>query len=370
MQATPHTYAVIMAGGVGTRFWPMSRSARPKQFLDILGTGRSLIRMTFDRLNQRIPAEHILVVTQERYREQVGEHLPELPAANVLCEPFMRNTAPCIAYANHWVAAKAGAHAAEAALVVAPADHLILDEAGFLATMDLALDQTRSTQQLVTLGIKPSRPDTGYGYIQFEEPSAGENERIRSVRTFTEKPNLKLAEEFIASGDFYWNSGIFIWSLANITAAFEAHLPDMQALFQERASAFATADEADAIASIYGDCENISIDYGIMEKAPNVSVVLSDFGWSDLGTWASLYEKLTQDESANGTANVDLQSTESAGNVVVADGPSRKLIAIRGLEGFIVVDTADALLICPKSEEQWVKSLVTTLKVERGEPFI
>jgi mannose-1-phosphate guanylyltransferase len=370
MESSQHTYAVIMAGGVGTRFWPMSRSARPKQFLDILGTGRSLIRMTFDRLNQRIPAEHILVVTQERYRAQVAEHLPNLPAENVLCEPFMRNTAPCIAYANHWVAAKAGDLAAEAALVVAPADHLILDEAGFLETMDLALHQTRSTQQLVTLGIRPSRPDTGYGYIQFEEAEAGVNERVRSVRTFTEKPNLKIAEEFIESGDFYWNSGIFIWSLANITAAFEAHLPDMQALFNERADAFATPSEGQAIAEIYGECENISIDYGIMEKAANVSVVLSDFGWSDLGTWASLYEKLAHDEAANGTANVDLQATESAGNVIVADGASRKLVAIRGLEGFIVVDTEDALLICPKSEEQWVKSLVTNLKVERGEPLV
>ena len=370
MESSQHTYAVIMAGGVGTRFWPMSRSARPKQFLDILGTGRSLIRMTYDRLNQRIPAERILVVTQERYRAQVSEHLPDLPTENVLCEPFMRNTAPCIAYANHWVAAKAGAHAAEAALVVAPADHLILDEAGFLETMDLALNQTRSTQQLVTLGIRPSRPDTGYGYIQFEEAEQGINERIRRVRTFTEKPSLKIAEEFIDSGDFYWNSGIFIWSLANITAAFEAHLPDMQALFTERAEAFATPNEGQAIAEIYGDCENISIDYGIMEKAPNVSVVLSDFGWSDLGTWASLYEKLGHDEAANGTANVDLQAIESAGNVIVADGASKKLVAIRGLEGFIVVDTEDALLICPKSEEQWVKSLVTTLKVERGEPLV
>ena len=368
MEHTSHTYAVIMAGGVGTRFWPMSRSAQPKQFLDILGTGRSLIRMTFDRLNRRIPADQILVVTQERYRDLVAEHLPELPAENVLCEPFMRNTAPCIAYANHWVAAKAGAAADQAALVVAPADHLILDESGFLETMDLALEVTRTTQQLVTLGIKPSRPDTGYGYIQFEDATDGQDERIRHVRTFTEKPNLELANEFLASGDFYWNSGIFVWSLANITAAFDAHLPDMQALFHERAEAFATPEEGAAIATIYGECENISIDYGIMEKAPNVAVVLSDFGWSDLGTWASLYEKLPHDADENGVANIDLQATDSTGNVIVAG--KKKLVALRGLNGFIVVDTPDALLICPKHEEQWVKELVTTLKVDRGEPTV
>lgn len=368
MEHTSHTYAVIMAGGVGTRFWPMSRSAQPKQFLDILGTGRSLIRMTFERLNQRVPADQILVVTQERYRDLVGEHLPELPAENVLCEPFMRNTAPCIAYANHWVAAKAGAAADQAALIVAPADHLILDEAGFLETVDLALHVTRSTPQLVTLGIKPSRPDTGYGYIQFEDTVSGQDGRIRHVRTFTEKPNLELANQFLASGDFYWNSGIFVWSLANITAAFEAHLPDMQTLFDERADAFATAEEGAAIAAIYGDCENISIDYGIMEKAPNVAVLLSDFGWSDLGTWASLYEKLPHDTAENGVANIDLHPHDSAGNVVVAD--AKKLVALRGLNNFIVVDTPDALLICPKDQEQWVKELVTALKVDRGEPMV
>jgi len=367
MDATPHTYAVIMAGGVGTRFWPMSRSAKPKQFLDILGTGRSLIRMTFDRLNQRIPADQILVVTQERYRNLVAEHLPEMPAENVLCEPFMRNTAPCIAYANHWVAAKAGNAAKDTALVVAPADHLILDEAGFLEMMDLALEVTRNTDQLVTLGIKPSRPDTGYGYIQFEDTTAVDP-RIRKVRTFTEKPNLELANQFLASGDFYWNSGIFVWSLENISAAFQTHLPDMQRLIQRQANAFATPAEQEAIQGIYSDCENISIDYGIMEKAPNVSVLLSDFGWSDLGTWASLYEKLPHDSAENGTANIDLQAQASHGNVIVAD--SNELVALRGLDGFIVVDTPDALLICPKTDEQWVKELVNTLKIERGEPFV
>ena len=369
------TWAVIMAGGAGTRFWPMSRSARPKQFLDILGTGRSLIQMTCDRLGCRIPLERMLVVTQERYRDLVAEHLPQLPAENILCEPFMRNTAPCIAFANHVVAARTGG-GADVALVVAPADHLILDEAGFLDMLDLALAHTRSTAHLVTLGIRPTRPDTGYGYIQFEDLPGSEYPRIRSVRTFTEKPSLELATEFLSSGDFYWNSGIFVWSLANISAAFERHLPEIQDLFHERADAFGSRDPealSAAAAAVYTDCENISIDYGVMEKARNVSVILGDFGWSDLGTWGSVHDKLAVDEEGNGTAGVDLLATDARNNVVAASpepGVRSKLIALRGLSDFIVVDTPDALLICPKSEEQWIKTLVTSLKVDRGEPFI
>lgn len=352
-----------MAGGIGSRFWPMSKETQPKQFLDILGTGRSLIQMTYDRLSRLVPNENILVVTQERYRDLVAEHLPDLPSENTLCEPFMRNTAPCIAYANHWIANKAGAAAAEAAVIVAPSDHLILKEEEFLEIVEVALHHTRTTTQLVTLGIHPSRPDTGYGYIQFEDlPNASDN-RIRMVKTFTEKPQLELAVQFLASGDFYWNSGIFIWSLENITAAFETHLPDIQALFQEHAAEFGTATETNVVRSIYGDCENISIDYGVMEKAPNVAVVLSDFGWSDLGTWGSLHEKLPHDEERNGTSGVELVAHDSRGNVIASSAPSRKkLVAIRGLEDFIIVDTEDALLICPKAEEQWIKQLVTQLK--------
>ena len=369
------TWAVIMAGGAGTRFWPMSRAARPKQFLDMLGTGRSLIQMTCDRLSRRIPLSQTLVVTQERYRDLVSEHLPDLPPENILCEPFMRNTAPCIAFANHVVAARTG-NASDVALVVAPADHLILDEAGFLDVLDRALAHTRSTTHLVTLGIRPTRPDTGYGYIQFEDLPGVEDPSIRAVRTFTEKPTFELATEFLASGDFYWNSGIFVWSLANITAAFEQHLPEMHDLFHERAEAFATREPAhlsEVAAALYPDCENISIDYGVMEKARNVAVILSDFGWSDLGTWGSVHDKLPADADGNGTAGVDLWALDARGNVLAAesgaDGRS-KLIAIRGLSDFIVVDTPDALLICPRSEEQWIKTLVTSLKVERGEPSI
>jgi len=298
-----------------------------------------------------------------------------LPAENILCEPFMRNTAPCIAFANHVVAARTGG-ASDVALVVAPADHLILDEAGFLDVLDRALAHTRATAHLVTLGIRPTRPDTGYGYIQFEDLPGSEDPAIRAVRTFTEKPTLELATEFLSSGDFYWNSGIFVWSLANITAAFEQHLPEMHDLFHEHAGAFATRNPAElsaAAAALYPDCENISIDYGVMEKARNVAVILSDFGWSDLGTWGSVHDKLPADAHGNGTAGVDLWALDAHGNVLaaeVAPGARPKLIAVKGLSDFIVVDTPDALLICPRSEEQWIKTLVTSLKVERGEPYI
>lgn len=355
-----------MAGGIGSRFWPMSREIQPKQFLDILGTGRSLIQMTYNRLSRMVPNENIVVVTQERYRGLVHEHLELLPAENVLCEPFMRNTAPCIAYANHWVANKAGDQASEAVVIVAPSDHLIVKEDNFLEIAQIAANHSLNTNHLVTLGIKPSRPDTGYGYIQFEDLPDAEDQRIRSVKTFTEKPQRDLAEEFLASGDFYWNSGIFIWSLQNITAAFEKHLPEMQDLFQENAADFATPAEKSAIQSIYGDCENISIDYGIMEKASNVTVVLSDFGWSDLGTWGSLHEKLPLDAHGNGTTGTELWAHEAAGNVVVTEAAeSKKIVALRGVNDFIVVDTKDALLICPKSEEQWIKQLVTEMKTRK-----
>jgi mannose-1-phosphate guanylyltransferase len=252
-------------------------------------------------------------------------------------------------------------------VIVAPSDHLILKEDDFLQIAEVALDHTRQTNQLVTLGIHPSRPDTGYGYIQFEDHNNAKDERVRMVKTFTEKPQIELAEQFLASGDFYWNSGIFIWSLENITTAFETHLKDMQDLFQEQAEAFGTSRETETIRAIYGDCENISIDYGIMEKAPNVAVVLSDFGWSDLGTWGSLHEKLEQDDHGNGMSGVQLVAHDSAGNVVAADSSGhKKLVAMRGMNDYIIVDTEDALLICPKSDEQWIKQLVTELKAKKG----
>ena len=278
------TYAVIMAGGVGSRFWPMSRSARPKQFLDILDRGRSLIQMTADRLSPRIPLDRTYIVTNARYKADILAQLPGIPEDQILCEPFMRNTAPCLAYAAHRIAARD----ASATMVVAPADHLIEDEAGFLAVLEVAVQRASESNQLLTLGITPTRPDTGYGYIQFEDLPGAEDGRMRQVKTFTEKPHLELAEQFLASGDFCWNAGIFVWSVQTILDRFEAQLPDLHALFEERKADLGTDREADAILAIYGAAENISIDYGIMETAPNVGVVLGEYGWSDLGTWGSL----------------------------------------------------------------------------------
>lgn len=360
-----NTYAVIMAGGIGSRFWPMSRSAEPKQFLDILGTGRSLIRMTFDRLEKLVPADRILVVTNARYRAQVAAHLPAMPEENILCEPFMRNTAPCIAYANA-VIARRDPHAS---VVVAPSDHLILDESGFLDVCRTALDTTRNTTSLVTLGIQPTRPDTGYGYIQYEEPHDAQRQEVRPVKTFTEKPDLATAQTFLESGEFCWNSGIFVWSLSNIQAAFETHLPDMLAEFAD-----ADLDNTTELNAVYGNCDNISIDYGIMEKASHVQVVLCDIGWSDLGTWGSLKDKLEADPHGNAVAHARLRAVDASKNLVVGtpaqgEGP-QKLVALKGLDGYIVVDTPHALLVCPASDEQWIKELVGDLKRDEGEPLV
>ncbi|MCH2197425.1 MAG: NTP transferase domain-containing protein [Flavobacteriales bacterium] len=359
----PHNYAVIMAGGIGSRFWPMSRASFPKQFHDILGTGRTLIKMTFDRLAKMTPEENIFVVTNERYRDLVLEQLPGMKADQVLCEPFMRNTAPCIAYANFRIAQRDP----KARIVVAPSDHLITDESGFIETLELAIKETSTSKNLVTLGIKPHRPDTGYGYIQFDEDQGTDSDRVMNVKTFTEKPNLELAQSFLDSGDFYWNSGIFIWSLENIQQSFQDHLPEMYELFLSKNDAFGGNDETTAIEQIYGSCENISIDYGIMEKAQNVKVVLSDFGWSDLGTWGSLCTHLDQDDQGNGIVG-DCMAYQAVNNVVY--GQPNKLVVLQGLNDFIVVDTKDALLICKKSDEQKIKSIVNDLKTSKEENYV
>lgn len=253
-------------------------------------------------------------------------------------------------------------------MVVAPADHLIEDEAGFRDVLSIAVNQAAETSQLLTLGITPTRPDTGYGYIQYEELPGASDARLRQVRTFTEKPDRELAEQFLASGDFCWNAGIFVWSVQTILDRFEEQMPDLHALFEERKSDLGTDAEAAAIRAIYGAAENISIDYGIMEKAPNVGVVLGDYGWSDLGTWGSLYDTLDKEGDAHANSGATLITEGSKGLMVAAEG--RKLIVAKGLEDFIVVDTPDALLICPRNEEQWVKQLVSRLKAEKGEPLV
>lgn len=353
-----------MAGGIGSRFWPMSRSSFPKQFHDVLGMGQTLIQMTYQRFLSICPPENILVVTNAEYANLVKEQLPELKEDQIILEPMRRNTAPCIAYANYKIAARN----ANARVVVAPSDHLITKEEEFSEIVRMSLDHAGSNHSLVTLGIKPSRPDTGYGYIQFKDQPDVDNGRIKKVKTFTEKPDLDLAKEFIGSGDFYWNSGIFIWSLASIQAAFKEHLPELDESFENIKSYYNTPEEPDRISSVYSMCENISIDYGILEKADNVDVVLSDFGWSDLGTWGSLYTHLNKDEHENAVLGNKVVLTESKGNVIKA--PKDKMVAVLGLDDHIVIDTGDILMICPLSEEQKIKQLVSELKLNNGEEFV
>lgn len=360
-----HTFVVIMAGGVGSRFWPISRAESPKQFLDILGCGRSLIQMTYDRMLPLTAVDRVLVVTNARYRDAVATALPALPAENILCEPEMRNTAPCLAYANSVIAPRDP----KAQIVVASADHLIADEDSFRSVIGAALGLATATGELVTVGIEPTRPDTGYGYIQHGPRTASElgaDKRLRSVRKIVEKPEIARAQDFLASGDYAWNAGIFVWNLADIQAAFKAHLPEMDALFEARASDFNTAAEGAAIENIYSACQSISIDYGIMEKVEHVGLVLGNFGWSDLGTWQSLYQQLGHDALGNATRGVreeDLLLEEATGNMISAD--RRKTVVLRGLENFIVVDTPEALLVCPLDQEQWVKTVVGELSARR-----
>ncbi|MGC6533835.1 MAG: mannose-1-phosphate guanylyltransferase [Flavobacteriales bacterium] len=353
-----HNFGVIMAGGVGSRFWPMSHTAFPKQFHDILGTGQTLIQMTFERLRMLCPAHQILVVTNAQYRDLVLEQLPDIDPSLVLCEPFMRNTAPCIAYANAVIANRDP----EARMIVAPSDHLVIKEDVFVEVVNTALDQASETGHLVTLGIKPSRPDTGYGYIQFGEAQNAAKPDVRPVRNFTEKPNLETAEQFLASGDYYWNSGIFIWTLKSIDDAFAAYLPAVRSRFEDHAAVWGTPAEAEVIAPVYDGCENISIDYGIMEKAPEVSGVLADFGWSDLGTWGSLYTHLEHDAQGNGVVGNQVMLYECNGNVVRV--PDDKLVVLRGLDNYIVVQTDQCLLVTPKKDEQGIKQIVGDVKAK------
>ncbi len=360
----PKNYCVIMAGGIGSRFWPMSRTSNPKQFHDVLGTGQTLIQQTFERFLAICPAENIYIVTNAQYKSLVLEQLPGIKADQVLLEPSRRNTAPCIAYANH----KIKLRDPEAAIIVAPSDHLVLKSAAFLETIETALEQAHTTQNLVTLGIKPSRPDTGYGYIQFTDEPNASRENVRRVKTFTEKPDIELAREFLKSGDFYWNSGIFVWTLPAILSAFRRHLPEVDELFESITPYYNTPDEEAQIAKVYSVCESISIDYGIMEKAENVNVVLSDFGWSDLGTWGSLFTHVKKDKHNNALTGKNVVMQGSQDNMVHV--PEHKLVVVQGLNDYIIVDTDDVLLICPKEEEQKIKQIVTDLKASKNAKYV
>jgi mannose-1-phosphate guanylyltransferase len=353
-----------MAGGIGSRFWPMSKTSYPKQFHDILGVGKTLLQLTFDRLKNICPSDQILVVTSTAYKDLVKEQLPEIKDDQILCEPSRRNTAPCVAYAAY----KIKQLNPSANMVVAPSDHLILKEDAFINTLKSAISLAQEKNCLVTLGIKPNRPDTGYGYIQFVDFEGAQNPFIKKVKTFTEKPNHELAQQFIESGDFYWNSGIFIWSVASIIKAFESYLPDISRLFTEGEEKLNTAEEEKFIKSIYAVCPNISIDYGIMEKSSSVYVVLSDFGWSDLGTWGSLYTHVKHDEHENAVIGKNVMLYEANKNMVKV--PENKLVVLQGLDDYIVVDSGDILLICRKHDEQKIKQIVNDVALSKGEKFV
>jgi len=365
MKVNKNYYCVIMAGGIGARFWPMSRSSHPKQFIDILGTGETLIQSTFKRLTKLCPPENILIVTNGIYKDLVMSQLPEVSEEQVLCEPMRRNTAPCIAYANY----KIYKQNPDATIVVAPSDHIILKEEGFIDTLDSALKAASENDWLLTLGIKPSRPDTGYGYIQYrEEIVYPEDDGIRKVKTFTEKPDLKLAETFLESGDFLWNSGIFIWSLKSIMKSFGENLPEVDELFKKGIDAYNTPEEENFIQETYPVCKNISIDYGIMEKAANVYVRISDFGWSDLGTWGSLHDIRDKDEHGN-AINGNNVMVYDTGDCII-NMPADKLVVVNGLKDFIVVEEEGTLLICRKSDEQQIRQIVNDVKIGKGEKYV
>ncbi len=355
-------YVAIIAGGIGSRFWPKSRVGYPKQFLDILNTGKTLIQYTFERFEQFIPKENIFIVTSAEYAGIVKEQLPGINEDNIVSEPSRKNTAPCIAF----ISFKLMQQNAEATLIIAPADHLILDNITFEQTCKNAIHFVENNNALVTLGIKPTYPNTGYGYIQHESEAAEDN--IFKVRTFTEKPNLDLAKAFLLSGDFLWNAGIFIWKVSTIIERFEMYQPEIYEIFSSEKEKYNTAEEKDALERIYPLCTSISIDYAIMEKANNVYVIPSSFGWSDLGTWTSAYDNLQKDYLGNAIAGDKVMVIDSTQCMISA--PHEKLLVIQGLNDFIVVDTNDVLLICKKEKEQEIKEYVAEVKRNIGDKYL
>jgi len=354
-----------MAGGVGSRFWPMSKTVKPKQFLDVLGTGETLLQNTAHRFSKLCPPENIYVVTSEQYKDLVAEQLPKIPKENILLEPARKNTAPCVAYASYKIHKKNP----NAVTVVAPSDHLITKEDVFLKAVKSCYSKAKAEDCLLTIGIKPTRPDTGYGYIQFvESPTAEKDDRIKKVKTFTEKPDAEMAKFFMKSGDFLWNAGIFIWSTKSIINAIEQHEPELAALFRDENNLYNTDKEIDFIKNAYVSCKNISIDYAVMERAKNVYVRASIIGWSDLGTWGSLYEHIKHDKNHNAVVgkNTMLYDTKNC----IINVPKDKLVLIQGLEDYIVVESDGILLICKKQDEQQIRNFVNDVKVKKGEKFV
>ena len=348
-----------MAGGIGSRFWPLSRQARPKQFIDILGVGRTFLQMTFDRYASIVPKDNILIVTSRRYHDIVKEQLPQVKDENILLEPYKRNTAPCVAYATYKLYKKDP----DAVVVVAPADHLIIGEEAFYSTIRTALDSAADNDKLYTIGIDPTRPETNYGYIQINKgvKQTVDERDSYAVKTFTEKPNSDLAKVFVETGEFFWNSGMFIWSLKSIKAELERCLPEVTTLFEGGEEFYYTAGERDFIRRVYEDCPAISIDYGVMEKTQKAWVFLSDFGWSDLGTWESIYERAAKDDAGNlvkaGTKMID----NVKGSIIHSYDPE-KLVVVRGVENVMVIDLKDVLLVCSR-DDRTIKDIFTDLTV-------
>jgi mannose-1-phosphate guanylyltransferase len=356
-----NTYLVVMAGGIGSRFWPFSRTHLPKQFHDVMGVGRSMLQLTVERFQGICPPENVFVVTNRDYADLVHQHLPTLPADQILGEPIGRNTAPCIAYASYRIAQRDPS----AVIIVTPADHAVLREVEFQRIINQAVDAARHHEVLITLGIQPSRPDTGYGYIQYldEDPNSRLPMGLKKVKTFTEKPNLELAKMFLDSGDFLWNSGLFVWRADAIIHAFHQYLSDIAEVFDEGAQQLGTPAEADFIAQAYTRCRNISIDYGVMEKADNVYVLPADFGWSDLGTWDSLH-RMGQHDADNNVVDGDALLYDTRECVIKT--PADRLVVVQGLEGYIIAEYDNVLLICKRTEEQRVKDFVADVKSKKG----
>ncbi|WP_299557048.1 mannose-1-phosphate guanylyltransferase [Seonamhaeicola sp.] len=350
-------YAILMAGGIGTRFWPVSTPDFPKQFHDMLGTGDTLIQKTFQRLSRLIPKENIFILTNERYNDLVLEQLPEVEQRQVVLEPAMRNTAPCILYA----ALKIQKENNDAVMIVAPSDHWIEDEVAFTKNVQTAFDYCSENDALMTLGIQPTFPNTGYGYIEYNKASTDE---IKSVHQFKEKPIYEVAKQYIRQGNFLWNAGIFMWSVASVIKAFQKNQPELYQLFESGLDTYNTDLEDNFIRDNYPKAENISVDYAIMEKSDNVFVIGAEFDWNDLGTWGSLYDKLDKDSHNNAISNARSLAENAEGNIIRA--PKDKLVVIDGLKDYIIVDHDKTLLIYPKDKEQDIKQIQQRIKKKYG----
>ncbi|MFD1615395.1 mannose-1-phosphate guanylyltransferase [Gelatiniphilus marinus] len=351
-------YAILMAGGVGSRFWPVSTEAFPKQFHDMLGTGDTLIQKTFNRLAHLIPKENIFILTNERYNDLVFEQLPEVTKRQVVLEPAMRNTAPCILYAS----LKIQKENPNAVIIVAPSDHWIEDETAFSKNVQQAFSFCAKSDALMTLGITPTFPNTGYGYVEFDNASA---EAIKSVNQFREKPDYQTAKSFIAQGNFLWNAGIFMWSVKSVVEAFKNNQPTLYTLFEKGIDAYNTDFEDDFIRDNYGKADNISVDYAIMEKSKNVFVIAAEFDWNDLGTWGSLYDKLNKDEAGNAVVNSRTLTQDASGNMIRTKND--KVVVVDGLQDYIIVDKDEVLLIYPKAKEQDIKKVLQKVKTNFGD---